>query len=136
MAGIRYQASYTETESLDFPPAASVKTADIGNWNSVWKFRWNAVFVPDQPADPDWQRPATEKDPLVLNVNAPAAHRSKSDFDVDKDGKADKVSMLQPAAVSALDKNSDGKPTTAASCLARRAVGLIWPSLTTTAIVD
>ena len=68
-----YQASYTKPNRWIFRQRHGKKLPMAANCSSIWRFRWNAVFVPDQPADPDRQRNTAEKDPLVLNVNAPAA---------------------------------------------------------------
>ena len=109
----QYHASYTETESLDFSASGTVKTADGRElqFNLEISMERSFSFQTSQQIQIG-NATQQKKDPLVLNVNAPAAQLTdqKFDFDVDSDGQADKVSMLQPGSgFLALDKNNDGK---------------------------
>ena len=87
-----YQASYTETESLDFSASGTVKTADGRElqFNLEISMERSFSFQTSQQIQIG-NALQQKKDPLVLNVNAPAAQLTdqKFDFDVDSDGKAD-----------------------------------------------
>jgi len=108
-----YQASYTETESLDFSASGTVVTADGQQLQFQLDISMERSFSFQTSQQIQIGNALQQKkDPLVLNVNAPAAQLTdqKFDFDVDSDGQADKVSMLQPGSgFLALDKNNDGK---------------------------
>lgn len=109
----QYHAAYTETESLDFSASGTVKTADGRElqFSLEISMERSFSFQTDQHIQLG-NALQQKKDPLVLNVDAPAARltEQKFDFDVDSDGKAEQVSMLQPGSgFLALDKNSDGK---------------------------
>lgn len=112
--GIDYQrhTSYTESESLDFSASGTVRTADGQELQFSLDISLQRSFSMQTDERIQIGNAVQSKDPLAINLDAPAAKLTdqKFDFDVDSDGKADKVSMLQPGSgFLALDKNGDGK---------------------------
>lgn len=112
--GVDYQshAEYHETESLDFSASGTVVTADGQRLEFQLDLSMQREFHLQSDTRIQLGDAVQRKDPLVINMDVPAAQltQQKYDFDVDADGKAEKVSLLQPGSgFLALDRNNDGK---------------------------
>ncbi len=108
-----YRESYYEAESMSFSAQGVVKTADGREIGfdlqlSVERVYSREVSVSLRAGD----APRQKKDPLVINFGGTAAQltSTKFNFDIDSDGRADRISFVGPhSGFIALDKNGDGK---------------------------
>lgn len=108
----QYHAEYHETESLDFSASGTVVTADGQQLQFQLDLSLRREFHMQSDTSIQLGNAVQSKDPLVINMDVPAAQltNQKTDFDIDGDGKSEKISMLQPGSgFLALDKNNDGK---------------------------
>ena len=108
----QYHAEYHETESLDFSASGTVVTADGQQLQFQLDLSLRREFHMQSDTSIQLGDAVQSKDPLVINMDVPAAQltNQKTDFDIDGDGKSEKVFMLQPGSgFLALDKNNDGK---------------------------
>ncbi|MFA7239589.1 MAG: hypothetical protein WC091_05700 [Sulfuricellaceae bacterium] len=108
-----YHESYHEAESTNFSAQGVVKTADGKEINfdlqlSMERSYSREVNISVRQGDAARQK----KDPLVINFGGTAAQltSTKFSFDIDADGKTEKLSFVAPnSGFIALDKNNDGK---------------------------
>ncbi|QNM94953.1 hypothetical protein [Chitinimonas koreensis] len=116
--GVEWQVDYHyreevhETEYTQFAAAGSVTTADGRRIDFSASLELYREYSQVSETRLTIATPGMKKDPLVINFNAPSASLSqdKIDFDVDADGKLDKVSFVgSGSGFLALDKNGDGK---------------------------
>ena len=103
----------TEQETTAFSAEGVIKTADGKEINFKTNLVMSRRFVEENNISIR-AGDAVKKDPLVINFGGTAAQLSgsTSDFDIDADGVADQVHLLQPGSgFLALDVNGDEKIT-------------------------
>lgn len=108
--------NHTETETTKFSTTGTVKTADGREINFNLSLAMSRSFEEAYTGSVDFgaslNQAANMCDPLVINLNTAAANVSDQSFyfDLDADGKMDKISNLAPGSgFLAYDKNEDGK---------------------------
>ncbi|WP_028452487.1 hypothetical protein [Chitinilyticum aquatile] len=112
-ARIDYHREFSEAETTHYAAAGVVRTADgreISFQSELTLARSYHEEVNINITTGSAARP--QKDPLVLNYDAPAATLSERtfSFDIDSDGRKDNISLLtRGSAFLALDRNGDGK---------------------------
>ncbi|MBB5019857.1 hypothetical protein HNQ59_003165 [Chitinivorax tropicus] len=107
-----YRETYYERESLSFSMNATVKTEDGKTLNVGFSFEMEREFYYESSIRLQLGNAAQRKDPLVINLDVPAAKLTdqKMPLDLDSDGRSEKVATLAPGSgYLALDKNGDGK---------------------------
>lgn len=101
--------SFSEKEQSSFSAQAVVKTADGREINTTLQLNMSREFVSRNEIHIRAGQAAM--DPLVINFDAPAASLGPRNFrfDLDSDGSAEQISMLNPGSgFLALDSNGDG----------------------------
>lgn len=112
--GLAYDAqqSYSESQSLSIEAKGVIKTADGQEIKFNLKLEMSYQYSETSQTSIRIGEAARKTDPLVLNFNGTAAQLSDQTFafDLNGDGKAENISLLQPGSgFLALDKNGDGK---------------------------
>lgn len=112
-SGGQYSAEfyYEENETTTFTTDGVVKTSDGREISFNVKLTMSRSFTQYTSQTIDWGSPRL-MDPLVINLDAPAADvkDQKFFFDLDADGHEEAISRLGPGSgFLALDKNGDGK---------------------------
>lgn len=100
---------YREREQSSFSAQAVIKTADGREINTSLQLNMSREFVSHNEIHIRAGQAA--QDPLVINYDAPAASLGPRNFrfDLDSDGSAEQISMLNPGSgFLALDVNGDG----------------------------
>ena len=102
---------YSEQETTSFSTEGTVKTSDGREINFQVELTMSRSFTQYASETIDFGSPRL-MDPLVINLDAPAADvkDQKFYFDLDADGHDEAISQLGPGSgFLALDKNGDGK---------------------------
>lgn len=110
---IQYNMSetYKETQSMSFSSQGIVKTADGKEIEISLNLNLSRSFVQTHNINIQMGQAQTV-DPLVINFSGGSANltETKFDFDLDSDGKTDKISFTGPnSGFLALDINGNGK---------------------------
>lgn len=101
---------YSETETMSFQSAGKVTTSDGKTIQFDLSLKLSRSFV--QETNLTVKAGDALVDPLLINFNQPSASLSttKYDFDLDLDGKNDKISFAKSGSgFLVYDKNGDGK---------------------------
>lgn len=112
--GVEYdhQVSSQEVEQTDFAAQGTVVTADGRHIGFSVQVDMTRSYSEQSNTSLRLGDAARRKDPLVVNLGGTAAQLStqRMNFDLDSDGKAEKVAMLAGgSAYLAIDKNGNGK---------------------------
>lgn len=111
-AEVTYQETFHESESMSLSSSGVVHTEDGQQIEFQLSLDVAREFSQTSGGTLQLGNAAARKDPLVINLDVPAASLldQKQQFDIDGDGKQDSIAMLAPgSAYLALDRNHDGK---------------------------
>ncbi len=111
-AEVSYQETFHESETMSLSSSGVVHTSDGQQIEFQLSLDVAREFSRTSGATLQLGNAAVRKDPLVINLDVPAASLldQKQQFDIDGDGKQDSIAMLAPgSAYLALDRNHDGK---------------------------
>ena len=110
---IQYSEQRSESETTQFSASGTVNTSDGREIHFEAELTMSRQFAETIQIDiRSGQAERLQKDPLVLNIQAPSAALSSQtfQFDLDSDGKLESISLLKSgSAYVALDRNQDGK---------------------------
>lgn len=106
-----YHERVYESQKVDFNANGVIKTADGKEINFNINLNMQREYFSETRVSFRAGEAPQMKDPLVINFDGKAAEltQQKFDFDIDGDGKLDKISFLMPGSgFLALDKNGNG----------------------------
>lgn len=107
-----YHASYTEDETTSYAAAGVVRTRDGREINFSVSLNISRSYHEESNVSLRLGDAARKVDPLVLNFNGSAAQLTdqRFSFDLDADGKKERISVLAPnSGFLVFDRNSNGK---------------------------